>query len=66
MTEVDRIEVIEKDRILAHGLFQFDRKILLLQLSLDPLYAGLVGPGGKDVVFDQLLSNGTCAFREIA
>ena len=66
VAEVDRVEVVEKDRVLAHGLLQLDRQILLLQFSLDPLYAGLVGPGCKDVVLDQLLRDRTCAFREIA
>ena len=66
MSEVDRVEIVEQDRILAHRFLQLDRTVLLLQFSLDPLHLCLIGPVGEDIVLDQLLGNGTGALREVA
>ena len=65
VAEVDRVEVIQENFRLVHGLFELVGQILLLDLALDTLLRGLTGPVGEDIVLDQLLCDGTGAFGEI-
>ena len=65
MAQVDGVEVVEQDLGLWHGLFQLVGQVLLLDLALDAVLGGLVGPVCEDVVLDQLLGDRAGPLREI-
>ena len=65
-TEVDGVQIILKDRILACLLFNLNCKVLLLELTGKSLkLSRFAGPVGKYIVFQKLLCNGTGTFGEI-
>ena len=65
--EVNRVQVVFKDNILIIDLlFHLNCKILLLEFSGEPFQpGGLLRPIGENIVFQELLGNGTCALRKI-
>ena len=66
MPQVDRVQIIEQDIVLAHFLLELYRKILLLYLSADALGKSFVRPARENIVLDQLLRNRRSSLRKAA
>ena len=64
VAEVDGVEVVEQDVVLAHRLLQLDGEVLLLNLAADALEFRLLRPAGENVVLDQLLRDRRGALGE--
>ena len=62
LSQVDSIHIAQQDLILAVIFGDLQGEILLLDLTLDlfDLITTLRSPVGKDGIFQQLLSDGTC------
>ena len=65
MSQIDRAHIDFQYLLFRHFFLKLDRKILLLNLTLDFLHGFLVHPVVKNIVFDNLLCDGRCALREL-
>ena len=65
VAQVDRIEVVQQDLGFIHHFLKLVGQILFLDLSLDPVLCGLVGPVRENIVLDQLLCDRTGALGKI-
>ena len=64
--EVDGVQVIQQNIILAHGLLELHGKILFLDFTADGFHARLAGPPGENIVLDQLLGDRGSTLGEVS
>ena len=60
LPQVNGIQIALQNLRLRHDLFQLDRQILLLQLSLDLIQHAILRHEVKDIILQQLLGDRTC------
>ena len=65
VAQVDSIEVVQQNLGFIHHFLKLVGQILFLDLSLDPVLCGLVGPVCENIVLDQLLCDRTGSLGKI-
>ena len=67
LAQIDGVHVIDQDRVLVHDLFQFQGKILFLDLTFQFFGEGIFGgPVREDVILEQLLGDGAGTFCKLS